>query len=115
VVGGRRVRHLARRIHRSNDDKFDTPFRFASEELVNEVHLELVAKFDSNGGSDRGRSEATVLLELRLAQSGDIERLYGGNLTVSASGMTFRGGFGRARTWCQFSKTSEIEGVRCQS
>jgi len=115
MVGGRRVRRPPHRIHRSNDDKFDTPFRFASEELVNEVHLELVAKFDSNGGSDRGRSEATVLLELRLAQSGDIERLYGGNVTVSASGTTFRGGFDGLRTMCQISKRSENEGFRCQS
>jgi len=115
MVGGRRVRRPPPRFHRSNDDKFDTSFRFASEERVNEVHLELVAKFDSNGGSDRGRSEATVLLELRLAQSGHFGSYHGGNVTISASGTTFRGGSGVIELWCQLSKTTENEGVRCQS
>ena len=44
VVGGRRVRRPPHGFHRSNDHKFDTIFRKASETHVNEVHHVLVQK-----------------------------------------------------------------------
>ena len=45
--------------------KFDTIFRHASEDRVNEVHLEIVAKFDSYRRFERERSDAELLLQLR--------------------------------------------------
>ncbi len=68
MIGGRRVRRPPLGIHRSDVHFFDTSFRFASKHRGNKIHRFLTAKFDSYGGSDRGRSEAAVLLELRLAE-----------------------------------------------
>jgi len=64
MVAGRRVRHLARRLHRSIDDLLDTIFRFSSQERVNEVHLELAAKVDSYLRFVEQRAQKEDLLEL---------------------------------------------------
>ena len=84
MVGRRRLRRPAARIHRSIDDKFDTLFRYASQDRVNEVHRQFAAKLDSYARSERGRSKTALLFELRSLEHGCSSLVLGGNLTVPA-------------------------------
>ena len=114
MVGGRRLWRPPARFHRSIDDLFDTIFRLASKDRVNEVHLKFVGKFDTYHSSDGRRSETPVLLELRPSQQGHLVLFLGGNLAVSASGTMFRGGFEDVKTMCQLSKMLEKQWTNCQ-
>ncbi len=114
MVGGRRLWRPPARFHRSIDDLFDTIFRLASKDRVNEVHLKFVGKFDTYHSSDGRRSETPVLFELRPPQQGHLVFFLGGNLAVSASGTMFRGGFEDVKTMCQLSKMLEKQWTNCQ-